>query len=124
MERNLEIRIRDSIFDPRDVSAAPEWRLGAGEGPLYKVHIFLEGNDLLFVRGATYILHETFAQPVRTVTRSASNPNCLLTIWTWGIFPVRVIVEDKRGQKFEFEHLLTYGADIEKTPRSLFRSAS
>lgn len=124
MDRNLDIRVRDSLLDPNGESAGPEMREQPGGTPLYKVHLFLEGRDLLFVRGATWHLHETFPEPVRTVQRTPSNPNCRLTIWTWGIFEIRVVVEDKGGRRYEFRHALTYGAEIERTPLSKFRSAS
>lgn len=120
----LNIAVKDSLKNPYDPSGAPEMRRQAGKSPLYKVHIYLDGNDVLFVNSATYHLHQTFDQPVRTVSRSIRNPNCSLAIWTWGIFTVRVIVEDKSGQKYEFVHPLTYGAEIERTPQSVFRQAS
>lgn len=124
MSQTLEIVVRDSLFDPSGETRSPERRISPDGKPLYKVHIFLDGMGLLYVRRATFVLHETFPQPIREVPRTASNPNCRLTIWSWGIFDVRVIVEDKSSRKYEFVHRLTYGEEISRTPESQFKSVS
>ena len=124
MSQGLEIAVRDGLFDPNGETRTPEWRTSEGKPPLYKVHIFLEGTGLLHVRRATYFLDETFDPPIREVPRTVSNPNCRLTIWTWGIFDVRVVVEDKGGRRYEFIHPLTYGEEISRTPQSQFRKVS
>ncbi len=81
--------------------------------PAYRVFLYVEGSDLPYVKSVTYHLHETFRNNVRKVQRTPSNPNCQLVIWTWGLFEMRVVVEDKFGQTKSYNHLLTYDRDFE-----------
>lgn len=80
---------------------------------LYKVRIYLDGEDLLYVKSVTYHLHRTFSNPIRKIRRTVSNPNCELIIWTWGLFKVKVQVEDKKGNIYPpIIHQLTYDAQL------------
>ena len=74
----------------------------------YKVWLYIEGPDLPFVDKVTYILHKTFRNPYREITRTPANPNCALEIWTWGLFTVKVIVVDKKGETTIINHRLSY----------------
>lgn len=121
MFRSLDIRVRDSVFDPRSGGGKVTYRQSAEGSTLYRVHVFLEGADLPYVKTATYRLHPSFDPAVQIVRRSASNPNCRLTIWTWGLFEVEVTVEDKFGATTGFVHRLTYGDEVEAAPEEKFR---
>ncbi len=118
--RTYDIQVMDSVINPNVPLRKGGYNAYYRESgrsnarKLYKVHIFLTGNDLAFVKEATYVLHETFANPVQTIERTMSNQNCMLTIWTWGIFTVRVEIEDNRGNRMRLEHRLTYGREIEE----------
>lgn len=111
----LDLTIRDSVLDPaagpQDEKRVQVKRI-RGNKPHYKVWLFVEGNDLPYVRCVTYTLHKTFPNPVRRVNRSASNPHCQLIIWTWGLFVVGVTIEDKRGDIYELTHQLTYDQQL------------
>lgn len=124
MQPPLNIEVRDSVFDPKvygldpfkfkappDVKRKVCVRRG-GTKPAYKVWLYLAGNDVPYVENVIYTLHPTFPQPVRTVSRSLSNPHCQLIIWTWGLFEVRATVRDKRGGHYELTHQLTYGKQL------------
>jgi hypothetical protein len=124
MRPPLNIEVRDSVFDPNEYGLAPfkfkspsgetrKVRVRRGESkPVYKVWLYLVGNDVPYVESVTYTLHHTFDEPVRTVRRSLSNPQCQLVIWTWGVFEVRAVVRDKRGGHYELSHHLTYGKQL------------
>ncbi|BCH25928.1 hypothetical protein MesoLjLc_58420 [Mesorhizobium sp. L-8-10] len=123
MYGNLNVTVRDSLFNPNG-NGGPAWKNSSSDQPLYQVHIYLEGQDLPYVRSATYELHPSFRERVKRIIRTASNPNCLLTIWTWGIFEVGVAIEDKRGQVYNLKHNLRYGEEISRTPESKFQNMS
>jgi transcription initiation factor IIF auxiliary subunit len=105
----LDVQIKDTVFDPDAADQVQKVMIRKrGQTTYYKVFLFLEGEDVALVESVTYILHKTFANPIRTVSRRPSNPNCQLVIWTWGMFTVRGKIVDKRGRTFEISHPLTY----------------
>jgi hypothetical protein len=111
----MNVFVRDSVFNPNLSPSAPRKvhvREGKDGRPLYKVWLYLEGNDLPFVRGVVYRLHESFSDPVRLVPRSPSNPNCQLVIWTWGVFVVGAEIQDKKGYVYEVSHTLSYAEQL------------
>ena len=122
--RPLNIKVRDSAFDPDEYGLdpfdfkAPPGRKRivhvdmSGSKPAYKIWLYLVGNDVPYVESVTYMLHHTFPDPVRTVRRTLENPQCQLVIWTWGLFEVRAVVTDKRGGRVELIHKLTYGKQL------------
>ena len=69
------------------------------------------------------MLHPTFSQPLRTVSRTPSNPICKLTIWTWGIFRVDVVVHDRRGTLQRLNHDLQYEKELQD-PKAVFEKQS
>lgn len=107
------IYIVDTVHDPtttdRDSVLAREIKTSR---PLYKVWIYLDGPSLPFVNKVTYHLHPTFPKPVQTIARTPSNPNCKFSIWTWGIFTIRAVIEDKQRGIVEVEHYLTYDQEL------------
>jgi len=81
----------------------------------YQVQIFLAGQRVPFVEQVTYVLHPSFTPPIQEVRRTPSNPNCALVIWTWGIFEVRAVVQEKSGEKTELVHTLAYDKEFRRT---------
>lgn len=79
-----------------------------GSARYYKVCIRLTGRYLAMVEKVTYELHPSFEQPVREVYRTVANPDCSLTIWTWGTFPVSAEVLDKFKNRYQLSHTLAY----------------
>ena len=121
MIKNLEIKIQDSVFDPFTLEKKVYLRK-VGESTIYKVWLFLEGEDLPYVESLKYKLHSTFKKPVRVVYRTPSNQNCSHIIWTWGIFIVRASIFDKRGIKYEIEHKLEYGKQLREEHYEISKS--
>jgi transcription initiation factor IIF auxiliary subunit len=110
----IDITVKDSVFNPnvpRAASSKVQVRK-QGETSYYKVWIYLEGPDLPYIESVTYTLHETFPHPERTVVRSPSNPNCELTIWTWGLFTVKTAIMDKKGFSYLVDHELSYDREL------------
>ncbi|MEE9552966.1 MAG: pYEATS domain-containing protein [candidate division Zixibacteria bacterium] len=126
MYSDFDIKIIDSAFDPDLESKKPKkiYYNNVGEKTVYKVWIFLEGKSLPYIKDVTYILHPTFADPIKTISRSSKNPRCKLEIWTWGLFQLRVKIRNKKGEVFEKTHNLTYNRDfpISKDDFEPFRS--
>lgn len=125
IKQNLDIKIIDTIFDPdiygieANPVIPPERILNvnintSGKSPLYKVWIFLSGNDLSYVENTTYRLHSTFTDPVRRVERNLTNPDCRLMIWTWGIFEIKATILHRSGRTYNLAHYLNYGKLLEK----------
>jgi hypothetical protein len=123
MEQQLNLEVRDSVYDPalppsaaRKIAYSPRGQNKTS----YKVWLYLAGNDLPFVRRVTYRLHPTFPNPVINVSRSIQNPSCQLIIWTWGVFVVNVTVETKTGARFNLQHTLSYDREITQAPPESF----
>jgi hypothetical protein len=116
MNRQLNIEVKDSIFDPSLPPGAPRqiWRNQKYGSPFYKVWLYLDGPDLPYVQCVTYELHETFPEPIRKIVRTLANPNCRLAIWTWGIFEVKVVIQDRESNSYHVMHKLNYGDELEK----------
>jgi len=113
IRRGLNVTVRDSLFDPdRSGENVAQIRRSTHGKSLYRVFLYLDGPDLPFVRRVTYRLHETFDPNTRTMDRTVSNPRCKLDIWTWGVFTVRAVVEDKQGRTFAMSHHLEYGSHL------------
>jgi hypothetical protein len=113
----LDIEVKNTVFDPNLSQSDPERKVHVhreGDTYYYKVWIYLEGNDLPYVDYVTYTLDETFSDRNRIVTRTPSNPNCQLVIWTWGLFTVTTTITDKRGYVYEVAHQLTYDKELPK----------
>jgi hypothetical protein len=113
-QRPLDLKVRDSLFEPGTSDRKVYLDNEKPDLVFYRVWLFLEGRDLPYVSRVTYHLHETFRDPVRVVPRTASNPNCALDIWTWGVFRVLALVEDKRGSTVELSHKLTYANQLKE----------
>lgn len=115
INRQLEVVVKDSLFDPDSSPQEPVAHARrSGSLPLYEVWLYLEGNDLPYVESVTYELDPTFVEPRRRVRRSVRNPRCALAIWTWGVFPIKATIIDKRGSVYEVGHELTYGKELER----------
>jgi hypothetical protein len=114
--RELDLEIVDTVLEPPiDGRGAPVVRVGkAGDTRFYRVRVFLEGNDLPFVRSVTYHLHESFPDPHRTVERSSANPSCEIVIWTWGIFDIRAEIRDREGSVYEVVQPMQYGEELRR----------
>ena len=114
--RELDLKIVDTVLEPAvDGRGAPVVRVGMVDGArFYRVRVFLEGNDLPFVRSVTYHLHESFPEPHRTVERSSANPSCEIVIWTWGIFDIRAEIRDRDGRVYEVVQPMQYGDELRR----------
>lgn len=124
--QDFKIKVIDTVFDPNFYGFDVEPRLLEGRKltvmydknsknkALYKVWIFLSGEDLDLVESVTYTLHKSFNNPIKKINRSLSNLECSLIIWTWGVFQVNVIVKDKFGGFYEFSHNLNYSNLLSK----------
>jgi transcription initiation factor IIF auxiliary subunit len=114
LSSELNVQVRDTVFDPNlSPSAAKTVSIQEKEGTtIYKVWLYLAGDDLPLVDSVTYQLHETFQNPSRTVKQTPSNPNCQLVIWTWGVFRVKATILDKRGLTFEVSYYLKYDKEL------------
>ncbi|CAM1368271.1 hypothetical protein TPENAI_60393 [Tenacibaculum litopenaei] len=116
--KTYDVKISDSLFNPEDRDQLKvrkaHYRKGKSGRNLYKVYLYLEGNDVPFIKKATYTLHQSFNNRVRVIERRPQNPYCKLVLWTWGLFYVKIELEDINGQRLELNHFLTYGEQIKK----------
>lgn len=102
------IKIIGSVFDPRK----PKDRNVYIRGKLYRVYIYVSGKNVPYISDVTYHLHETFKNNVITVKRTIENPNCVLSIWTWGLFEVKAVVKDKQGHMKTYLHQLAWDKEL------------
>lgn len=88
-----------------------------GRRTRYKVTIRLEGMDLPYVAAVTYRLHRSFKERTHRVDRTILNQDCALTIWTWGLFVVQVVIHLKSGHRIPVDHELRYDRAIRAAAR-------
>ena len=119
MKQRYDLRVVDSAIE-MDEAGRPLVHYKPrrpGRRPHYKVAIRLEGMDLPYVASVTYRLHRSFKERTHTVDRTILNPDCALTIWTWGLFVVRVIIHLKSGHRISVDHQLHYDRAIRAAAR-------
>ena len=114
MKQRYDLRVVDSAIEVDEagrqlVHYKPQ---RPGRRTRYKVTIRLEGMDLPYVAAVTYRLHRSFKERTHTVDRTILNPDCALTIWTWGLFVVHVVIHLKSGHRIPVDHELHYDAAI------------
>lgn len=112
VKRTLSIVVKDGLLDPDSTEKIALYREQPSGQPLYRVFVYLDGNDLPFVDSVTYRLHETFSPPTSRVTRSLTNAHAKITIWTWGVFTVEAVIVDKSGGEQRLSHRLQYASQI------------
>ena len=111
----LDIEIRDSVFDPDSTERVIIYKKGQSrEQFLYRVFVYLDGRDLFFAKKVVYVLHPTFPNPIRTISRTPSNPNCKLELWCWGAFTIKAEVRDIEGNPVWLGHELDFIAEMEE----------
>lgn len=109
----FDVEIYDQPFDP-DSNDKIIYYFQRDERYLYKIFIYLIGQDLPFVKRVTYHLHPTFPNPESTIVRSDTNRNCKLVTWAWGKFELNAVVEDRKGNKYELSRYLQYDQYFEE----------
>lgn len=110
----LDIEVRDTVFDPAlpRSRAKIHWDKEEDGTTIFEVYLYLSGYDVPYIDSVTYTLHESFDPPYRVVSRTPSNPNCKVAIWTWGLFLVKATIVDAKGFTFTLEHELTYDREL------------
>ena len=113
-EINLEVK--SSVFNPALPKDDPRNKVSyrqEGDVYYYKVWLWVEGYDLPYVDSVTYSLDpSSFPEPDQIVPRTVANPNCQLTIWTWGLFTVVATIIDKKSNKYQVSHQLNYKEEL------------
>lgn len=113
MKQRYDLRVVDSAIEVDEKGTHRVYvRERTGRRDRYKVTIRLEGMDLPYVAAVTYRLHRSFKERTHTVDRTILNPDCALTIWTWGLFVVRVVIHLKSGHRIPVDHELHYDEAI------------
>ena len=119
MTKSIDLRVQDNAVESGNVVHVDD---PTKDRPRYRVSIYLDGTDVPYVRDVVYHLHKTFPRPKRGVRRTSTNPNCKLTIWTWGIFAIRVQVRMKNGEERWLTHRLTYDQQLQHKGLQLVRT--
>ena len=109
---NKRVIVKDSLFSPLSNDRKIYYVSNQDKGRLYKVWIYLDGDGLSFVDHVIYKLHPSFKDPEKKVVRSISNPRCVLTIWTWGLFNIEVKIKFQTGETLKTNHYTTYDSDL------------
>jgi len=116
--KTYNLKVKDTLLFSTETENEPiafYKKFSESEKTLYKVRISIDGKDLPFVKRVKYTLHKTFRNPVKTIERSSKNPDCGFYIWTWGIFKIKVEIEDINGRIIELYHNLNYGNEIKNS---------
>ena len=114
MKQRYDLRVVDSAIEVDETGrqAVRYEPRRPGRRTRYRVTIRLEGMDLPYVAAVTYRLHRSFRERTHTVDRTILNPDCALTIRTWGLFVVRVVIHLKSGHRISVDHELHYDEAI------------
>lgn len=126
MEKQLNIEVKDSLFDPdlpkslASVVNVHSLRTGtatpAQGKKYYKVWLYLEGHDLPYLDRVTYTLHRSYTPPTLTLRRTPSNLRCKVAILASGVFKVKATLWDKRGFSRLVTHELSYTQELPTDP--------
>ena len=119
----LDLKIESSPFPPfgeSDTIAYKERR----DRKLFQVYIYLSGRSLGRVRKISYVLHSSFKNNIITVERTRKNPKASLSIWTWGLFELKAIVETIDGETIHLTHYLDYDEQVRAFPKRLRKVTS
>ena len=100
-------------FDQNEQRNIVERRVRNGKTQ-FKIWLYLNGDDLPYVRRVKYVLHSSYKQPEFIISKLPSNPNCLFSFWAWGTFIVKAVVEDKSKKLYYFEHRLMFDKRLQK----------
>ncbi len=115
------LEVCDSLFNPYEPFSEGEKKKAYYKEAInaegrktiwYKVWIYLDGQDLPFVKDVTYKLHPTFPNPMRNIECTPDNPKAAFFIWTWGIFTVEAEITDLKGRNMHTSHYLTYNSHL------------
>ena len=112
MDKQFDLRVVDSAIHTEHGDKHVYTRTRRSGREHYKVDLYVDGFDLPYVESVTYQLHDTFPNPTRRMRRTSANPDCRLTIWTWGLFLVGVTVHLKSGERINLDHDLIYDEEI------------
>jgi len=74
----------------------------------YNIEIWFDGNDseLESINNVKYILHESFLNRDRVSNKP--DENFKISIWTWGIFEMKVEINYKDNRTDELDYYLKY----------------
>ena len=108
MSDSRGMSIVGSVFDPR----RPNDKRVRVKGKLYRVYIYIAGNNLPYIAEVTYHLHKTFKNRNIRIKRTLDNPNCVISTWTWGLYEVQATVIDKRGGRYQLRHQLSWDKEL------------
>jgi len=112
IQDDLQIEIKDSLFDPDQREGKMGFKRSSSSKNLYKVWIYLDGRDIGLVDKVTYKLHPSFRKPIHHIRRDSANSLFKLPIWTWGIFHVYAEVKTIDGGRYNLAHKLEYFKDL------------
>lgn len=114
-----DLCVKDTLFNPFNPASSLEktatykrYKSIPNSKLLYKVWIFLDGDDLPFVESVRYHLHPTFPNPVQLVERTMKNYRCVLPTFIWGMFNVKAEIFLIDGKMLTINHFLTFGDQI------------
>ena len=74
----------------------------------YNIRLWLDGpaDELDQIEKVTYTLHPSFRRQNRTSSKREGN--FAISIWTWGMFNIRIQVELKNGEHEDLQYYLSY----------------
>jgi len=84
------------------------WQRSGSSREQFHVGIWIDGDsaDLDQVEQVDYLLHPSFHKQTRS-SKNRSN-NFSITIWTWGVFDIRVTLHMKDGSESPLSYFLDY----------------
>jgi len=110
----MNIEIRDTaVTKALDGKKIIQAKRPPGKKTTYRVNVEIVGDDTPFIKKVTYILHPTFKNRIKTVSRMLSNPNCAIAFYAWGIFNIEAKVEFMNGSEYSISHFLRFNEDIQ-----------
>lgn len=112
MEPELDIQFYNEVIDENNNVKY----FKSGSRYLYWHRIYAQGRDLDKVKEITYILHSSFANPIRKIS-TRSNGFELIT-WAWGEFTIKTIITTIDGEEHYKDFPFRFGDKLRDAKRN------
>ncbi len=109
---NLNVEVSSDVYSDRDrnVYYCPK-------GNIMTVYnrIFLMGSDIDKIKEVRYFLHESFNQPEGVLGDPENSFE--IWIWTWGGFPIKVVITTKTGPQIEKHYQFNFKSKYDESQK-------
>lgn len=110
----LDIQFRNTLYDQDNKTQKVMFTpVDSDQGTkyLFRSRIYVTGTDVDKIREVRYLLHPTFADPIRVATDRQKGFEIL--IWAWGEFDIDIVVLTHDKDEHHFTHQFRFRDQLE-----------